>query len=437
MRKRTGDWRDLLSAYALALDAKKIYVGFIATVSTVILMVVVAFLYMWLAGKGLLPGQVEALAALGDPWGDSPLLWRFLEGSGLHMVGVFLPLLNPFHGGLVHLALSALLYAGLFWVWSGAGGVVSRLTALEYARDDLPTLAEGRAVVKSKRKALFLAPLMPFVAILFLALLNILGGFIASFWYVGRILLIVPGFPLLVASTLTIIFLALFGALSFGLMMPAVTVGGKDAFESWSTAYSYVLWGLRRFICYTLVVGVIGVIGAAVAWALTELLIYCIYRTVEMGFFSGTPWVLYEPGLSGGAFRIALLPGTGGFGGLLSGIIVALMVALRAIPVAYVFSYFFTANTIIFFLMRKDQDNIEIEEVYEEADEEEEVEGFVEGPVAGEEEAPAEEEPQPEQQAEEEGPAEQEAAEKEPEEESAPEEEEAEEEQEAEEEKGE
>jgi hypothetical protein len=408
MRKRTGDWRDLLSAYALALDAKKIYVGFVATLVTVVLMFVASALYTWLAGNGLVPQPPEALAGLGQLGGEDYLLSHFARGTGMHMLGTFLPLLNPFHGELAHFVLSVLLYVALFWIWSGAGGIVSRLAALEYARDDLPTLAEARATVKAKRSAYFFAPVMPLAVICVLTALNAVGGFVVNLPVLGRILLIFPGFPLLLATSVTIAFLVVFGVLSFGMMMPAIAVGGKDAFESWSTAYSYVLWGLRRFVCYTLIAGVIGIISAVVAWGLAELVIYLIHQTVNIGFFRQTEWLTYQTAVLGGRYCIILAPVGEGFTGVLAAILWYLLLAVRALPVAYVFAYFFTANTIIFFLMRKDQDNIEIEELYEEEGEEE---GLVEEAEAPEPAAPApeEEEPEAEAETEEEGAAEEEA----------------------------
>jgi len=395
MRKRTGDWRDLLSAYALALDSKKVYVGFLATLYTVAVMVAATIAYAEFHALGLVArdGYSPALVALGDPQGPGALLWHFVRGTGLQMLGTFLPLLNPLYdGSLGHFVLSALVYVALFWAWSAPGGVVSRLTALEYARDDMPLLHEARAMVRSRRSAYFLAPMMPFIVILFLSVLNLLGGLIASCpLYIGRILLIFPGLPLLLASTVVIVFLIVFGVLSFGLMTPAVSVGGKDAFESWSTAYSYVLWGLRRFICYTLLAGVIGAVASVVAWALAELLIYCIHQTVDIGYISATPWMAYFAGVTDGRFGVTLGPASGGLEAVLSGVVVVFMVALRALPAAYAFSYFFTANTIIFFLMRKDQDNIEVDEVYEEpAEEEGEVAGeAAEQPAAEQKEQPA------------------------------------------------
>ncbi len=411
MTNRTGDWRDLLSAYGLALDPKKVFVGFVAVLASVFVMVIAVEAYAMLDGPAHSVIELSTLRIESK----SPLLWHFSEGTGLFMLGQFLPLLNPFAGGNVtHFVISVLLYVALFYVWSGAGGAVSRLAALEYARDELPTLNEARQMVRARRKAYFLAPVMPLLLIVFLSILNALGGLVASVPYLGPILLVFPGWPLLVITTVLIVFLAVLGVLGFGMMMPAVSVEGKDAFESWSTAYGYVLWGLRRFICYTLVIGVIGLIAAVVAWAIGELLIYLIYQTVNLGFVRQMPWLIYEAGRvefgpAAGAWRIGLLPGPDPYMGVFSGILLALLLLVRAVPVGYVLGYFFTANTIVYLLMRKDQDGIEVDEVCEAAEETE-----LGVPPAPPEPEPAPEEPEPEEEPEqEEGPEQEEDEEQE------------------------
>jgi len=376
MRKRTGDWRDLLSAYSLALDAKKMCMGLLAIVYTIAVVGLTMVLYSVLGATGV-------IAELGEVSGENSMFLRLMDGEGAQVFAELSSIFNPFSGGLLHFVLSALMYTALFYVWTGPAGIVSRLAALEYARDDLPTLAEARQMVRSKRKAYFLAPMMPFLFVLFMCVLNLIGGFIASApWGIGRILLIFPGFPLLLASTVVMVFLLVLGVLSFGMMMPAVSVGGKDGFESWSTAYSYVLWGLRRFVCYTLLAAVVGLIAGFLACRLTDLLIYLVIKTVNLGYVRSTAWIEYTLTSTG----LQLAPAGDGFAGGTSNIYVTLLLIVRALPLAYIFSYFFTANTIIFLLMRKDQDNIEIDEIYEEVEEEEEIEPIEEAPTV---EAPA------------------------------------------------
>ncbi len=394
MSKRRGDWVDLLTTYALALKPNKIYVGFLAVLYTLFVMVVAVFVSSLLSQAGLLHSAKHWVGNPG-PYEDGGVLsflalaWR---GGGRSLVHAFVPLFNPFYAasagslvpGLVHFILSILTYIALFWVWSGAGGMISRLTALEYARDDLPTLGDARRMVRAKRSAYWLAPVWPLLFLVALVFLNFLGGLLASVPYVGRVLLVIPGFPLLFITSILIVMLILFGVLSFGLMMPAVSVGGKDALDGWSTSYTYVLWGSGRYIVYTALALFIGSNSVFVASKLTHLLVYVLARSVDLGYVVSAPWV----GLHG--YHISLQVGAaGGYTGYMQCIMGLLMLAVSALPYAYAVSFFFSAFTVIFFLLRKHVDNIEIEEIYEEAEEE--------GDEFEPEEPPApEEEPEPE-----------------------------------------
>jgi len=410
MRKRTGDWRDLLSAYGLAVDTKKIFVGFVAVVMTVIVMYVAAVIYAWCDGMHMLPydGATRDLVAVGRVQATGGLLTYFINGRGMAAVAAFLPLLNPFLGGhLVHFILSVLFYVGLAWVWSGSGGVISRLTALEYARGDLPTLAEAKEMVKAKRMSYFFAPLWPLIGIVLFSVMNALGGLVGSIPIIGRLLLIFPGMPMLIISTIIIVFLVVFSVLGFGMMMPSISVGGKDAFEGWSSSFSYILWGFGRVVCYTLLAGAIGFVAVLVANALVQLLIYAMYETVNIGFVRSLAWIKLEA--IPGASSVGVLPyewSESPFLCVTSGLLVPFFLALRALPVAFLFSYFFSANTVIFLLMRKHVDNVEIDDIYEEMEEEGEEE-LTPANEAGEgeekaEQGAAEEAPEAEDRAEEE-----------------------------------
>ncbi len=368
MRKRTGDWRDLLSAYSLALETNKVFVGFCAALLTALVMFGASLAYAWCGANGLLGPLKEVsapLAQLGTLGGERPLPWLLLAGRGLTALRDFLPLLDPFYGNLCHFALSILTYAALFCVWGYAGGVVSRLAVLEYAKDDLPTLGEARQTAGGRFASYVFALWWPLVIILVCTLMNTLGGVIASIPILGRFLLVFPGYPLLLISTGAIVFVVIVSVLALPMVVPAVSASGRGGLENWIAACSYVIYGLRRFVCYALLAGVVGLIAAVLAWAVVEMLIFFIFRTVSFGFL-GSPWMDYN--VVDGA-RV-LVPGTaGGWNGFFSFVMWILLLLLRGIPAGYAFSYFFTAGTVVFFLMRKSVDNVEIEEIYEEEEE--------------------------------------------------------------------
>jgi hypothetical protein len=409
MRKRSEDWRDLLATYTLAFDAKKLWVGFVAIVCTVFVVWAMSMVYARLAWT--MDNPAKSVSALCDFSGRAPAgegvrhylggpirrhlglykpnagIWYLVRtGAWPRVVKQFLPLLNPLHNGNVfHCLLSLLTWVLLFVPWTRYGGIISRLTVLEYAKDDLPTLREARESVGARWKDYWLAPVMPLLFIVVLIGMCALGGLVASIPILGRVLLIIPGFPMLLITSLLITLLAVLGVLSFGMMMPGISAGGKDGFDAFATAYSYVIWGLRKFILFSVILGIVGWIACLVVTALISAVLSVLSEGVDLGFLGS--WLLKGGGT---------MPGDSYFRAILLG----LFVPVYAVAAAYAFSYYFTGNTIMFFLLRKDQDNIDIDEIYEELEEEdfgeleaaEEGAAEAEGEEAGSDEAAAEEE---------------------------------------------
>jgi len=381
MKDRKGDWRDLLASHSLAIELKKLWLGFVAAVASIALLAIVALIYGWWFPS-------SKIGVVGQLWRADNLITSLLQGRGLANLRVLLPLFNPFRGGVAHLALSALLYFILLAVFTYCGGAITRIVALQYAKDDIPTLQDGLKMVRAKRRAYLFAPLTPLFGILAFGVANIVVGLIGSIPVVGPWLMVVLVPLCSVPGTVVMTFVAVLGVVSFGLMLPAVSIGGKDAFEGWSSAYSYLLWGFNRFVCYTLLAAVIGLLTTLVAFGITELFVYLLVKTVSMGIIGGT--LVHYVGGSGHAADV--LPVTGGSVGMavVSWVTVVIAFIARCLVPAYAISYFFTANTIICFLLRKHVDRIEVDQVYEEKPEEEapaeEEETGEEGPEA---EAPA------------------------------------------------
>jgi hypothetical protein len=405
MRKRSEDWRDLMAAYTLAFDPKKLFVGFIAVVCTVFVVWVMSMIYSCAAGAMEAPaGRVVALGQVKAGVVGSRVWDLVTAGEGARLYRYGRNLLNPFYNGnVIHFVISIATYVLLFLVWTRYGGIISRLTVLEYAKDDLPTLREAREAVGARWKDYWLAPVMPLLFIVVLTAMNALGGLVASVPFVGRILLIFPGFPMLLITSLIITLLAVILVLSFGMMMPGISAGGKDGFDAFATAYAYVIWGLRKFILFSVILLVVGYVATWVVNELIELLVQFLRESVELGFIGGMS-PLSDSGFSG--------VGDKWFHAILMG----LLVPVQAIAAAYVFSYYFTGNTIMYFLLRKDQDNIDVDEIYEELEEEDF--GELEAPEepeaaaeeAGEEAEEAQEEAGEEDSEESETPAEEETA---------------------------
>jgi hypothetical protein len=431
VRDVKGNWKDLLSAYSLALDCKKIYLGLVAVLLTLAVMTISSVLY-YVAG-----GPDAGVRALGAFDSLSFLPMWVVCGHGLSAVGEFLPLLNPLGGNYVHFFVS--LFFWILWLWCIARycGPITRLAALEYARDDIPSLREARALYQRKWRAYYFAPMAPLLAIGGLALLNLIAGLFARIPYVGGWLLL-PGYIFVIPFAIVLVFIAVFGLISFGLMFPAISIDGREAFDGWSRAYSYLLWGVNRFVGYVALAGALGIVAVLVAWGLGEASICGTVKSVRLGLGSRVRWVeyhrtykdeagllqaigavptrtvtrrqmvseraaggpeaaerLYYPAQPGsGRYRVlkigpsaprvrgpVLLPGMRGeprTGLVLSGWIAYIaLLGIRGLVAGYAVAYFFSAFTIVYFLMRKHIDRVDVTDVYldeEEEGEEEEIE---------------------------------------------------------------
>jgi hypothetical protein len=360
MRKRTGDWRDLLSGCVLKLSAEKAMLGFIAVLIIAFILLMGTLVDSAVIARGWTPTP----EALTDSAQSGDVLVSWVEAARIvprstDEAGTLMPrlwaLLNLFNGGLAHFIVSGLTYVALFWVLSGYGGTISRLVALDYARDDLPTLDEASQFVRARRMAFFLAPVAPLAIVAACALVNAVVGLVGWIPYFGRICMLV-GYPVALVFSLITLFVVVVGILAFGMMMPALAVGGKGALDGWITAFNYVLWSLVKFVLYAVIIIALGIVATAAAVGLVGLLNYIVDQTVGIGFLSSIPWAHYTtPDATPEATR---------YHAFFQVIMAVMRLIVCALPIVYAFSYYFSANTVLFFLMRKEVDNVDIDEIY-------------------------------------------------------------------------
>ena len=416
MATRQGDWRDLLGVYSRAFGAKKIWLGLVGVFATVLIVMVTASVYGWAADNGavkscefrhlgqfhhrdnillaLMRGKTVAevnrdrarARMVGGPH-VPPGLLRMLHtrmsagggagrpggrraGAGLGAFVEIAPVLNPFADNMVHFLISVFFYLALIRTWTYCGGAISRLTALEYARDDLPGLREATEMVCKKRRAYFFTPVIPFTAVLFCIVANSVIGLVGSIPGAGAWLMI-PGYLLAALVSILLAFFVVFGFLSFGLMMPVVSISGGDAFESWSASYSYALWGFGRLVLYRLLVWVIGLVAVMLAVVVAQVFLSALVGSVGIGVIGRNyDMVWFGKGIIGGVDPLVLAK-PGASNGVIGATAVLSVIAFgtRALVLAYAASYYFAANTVIAFLLRKHVDRIEVDEVYVEQEE--------------------------------------------------------------------
>jgi len=386
MRELRQDWRDIFLGFRIALDAKKIILGAAGLVLSLawIVGLTVILHYRPLALTDTshdavieavfrLPVAPGALKAVFNAPTSVPA-WKTAFFSTTP--GCFVTLLGDvFKDGFQFWECVGLLFylIGLLAIWSLIGGGITRIAAVELAKDERIELGEATNYSASKFWSYFWSPLVPILGVIFFAFwvwLFALPGRIP--WHVGEIwiLLCSLGLPLALLAGFLIVLIVIGGVTGLILMFPTISTEGTDAFDAISRAYSYVYSKPWRYIWYCLVALAYGI--AVVGF----VMVFACYMT---------SWTLATAQLGAGeaafggirTFALQTLLGNKEVvqpEGIqhASGAIVFLWVFIvAALAYGFAVSYACTASTIIYFLMRKAVDGTEMTEVYVEEEEEE------------------------------------------------------------------
>ena len=280
--------------------------------------------------------------------------------------------------GLCWLISQHWLYAVIFLAiallaWSLLGGAVYRIAALHAARDEKISIVAALRYSAGKLLSFFSAPLIPLAIILVLGLLLALGGLLGNIpWGIGA-LIIGAGFFLAILLGLLIAFLAIGLTAGFGLMYPTITVEGSDCFDAISRSFSYVFSRPWRTILYSLVALVYGTLCYLFVRLFAFLALMAARTFVGWGVFTGgrnvpegadrldALWPTPTFDNFHGPVNWAALSGAEALGALLLAIWVYLVAAVVA---AFLLSFYASAGTMIYLLLRRHVDATELNDVW-------------------------------------------------------------------------
>lgn len=380
MPERKENWQDMSYAFWAAFDVKRVLLGFIGVLVSVLWVCGILWLFSVLGFIKTGPATVFA-SFLKPP----------LEGA----CDIFSVFSLAFTSGdwKKYLPL-ALIMVGLLAIWSITGGAITRIASLEYAKGEKVGLVDSLKYSMKKFWSYFWGPMAPLVGVLFFVLLNVLGGLIGQIKFLD--VLIALTFPVILAISFLILFVGIVGVAGSGLMFPTISADGSDAFDAMSRAYSYVLSKPLGFIIYSTSAAAYGALCLFIAATGVNLLVNTSFVTVGIGMGEKLQNVVtainslaHPPGLAvnHGFVTQAKLA----FGALGSKTLVIttafllfylflIKMAVWAVAAAFAGS----AQSVLYLLMRKDVDGTEVEDVYIEEKETE----FV-APVPEPEPAPA------------------------------------------------
>ena len=363
------------------------------------------------AVSALLTGNIAAgLAEYGEP--GRP------RGAGGGQPGFLVQLMKA-RDGVCWLLSRHYVYAGIFClivlvIWSIFGGAIHRIAAVQAAREEKISLVQALRFSRGRFLGFFLAPLFPLALIGILGCVLMLGGLLGNIPIAGPFLVGLLFFFAILLG-LIIAFLAI-GLLGGGaLMFPTVAVEGSDSFDAISRSFAYVWSRPWRAALY----GAVAVVHGSICYLFVRFFAFLALSATHL-FVRGAIWKTAEsvPNVPDADTMDAMwakptfaslhewnweaMSGPESVGAVLLAIWVYLVIGG---VLAFVLSYFAGSTTTIYYLLRREVDATDLDEVYVDDEDEEppfEAPGQAEETAEEADEAPASAEPESDEAADEE-----------------------------------
>jgi hypothetical protein len=230
-------------------------------------------------------------------------------------------------------------------VWGIFGTAIGRIAAVERAAYTRLGVFRAVGFALKRRVALFVPPLSPllFVALFYLVLFPFGAIYRIVNPTADTIGAVFHFIPLLVAVPMALALLGL--AAGWPLFSMTVAIEDEDGFDALSRTYSYVRLKLWRYLAYTVCLWILG----AACLAIVEL-----FATVVTGIAAGAVRI-------GATDRVyqGVVQGTHAA----SGIHGFWTDCVRFAVTSWIYAYFWTAASVVFCLVRRDVDGVDLDDV--------------------------------------------------------------------------
>ena len=235
-------------------------------------------------------------------------------------------------------------------VWAFFGGAITRIAAVGFARQENLGWGQVAGFVRPRWGSYFAAPLAPilvtFGGAVFMGLLGLAMRTEAGLLVAGIV------WPLVLLGGFTMAFLLIGLFFSWPLMWATISAEGTDTFGALSHAYSYVCQRPLRYLLYAVLAAALGVLG----WLLVGTFAQWIIALASWGVSWGS-----------GVERITEVTNQSDLGPLGNAGVQLIYFwgnCLKMLAFGFVFSYFWVASTVIYFLLRRLVDATELDEVW-------------------------------------------------------------------------
>jgi hypothetical protein len=423
MRELKGDWRDLFNGFMVALDLRKCFLALLGIFVSICLCGGLTIVVGNSIDKIAVEPPPPGVLVLHKWWATQCQAWDVIfdgayqrgpDGAPLFGVDGFPQRVKT--GWAVRAGYSAAFILILLTIWSYFGGAISRIAAYEIAKDG--ERIETRKALQFARKkfwSFFWAPLICVIGFCFFAFCNYAGAFVAKlldYLVIGAPLAAVF-LPLVLLSGFIMTLIGLGTLSGLPLFAPAVAAEGTDSFDAVSRGFSYVYSRPWHYLWYQGVSGAYGYVCSAFVILFAITMCHLGIKASEEGFrlcglmerpkeekaefrnIANSSWAMilskdhvdcrmypWDP--------VSLVAAPHPYGRLqviankivgvdyadtevprtphrVAGFIVTLWLAVTlGLSLGYVVSFFFSQQTLIYYILRKKVDGIEMNEVFEE-----------------------------------------------------------------------
>lgn len=288
-------------------------------------------------------------------------------------------------------------------VWAFFGGIITRIAAVQFAGKERIDLKSAVMYVARRYLSYLLSPLVPIGVIAVIVIAMALYGLVALIPGVGDILLYGLLLPLVILGGVAIAVL-LVGLIGYPLMYTTVSAEGTDTFDALSRSYNYVFQAIWSYLWYALVAVAYGAVVVLFVVFMASLAVYMGKWAVSQAPFSKSTnrkpdyLFIYAPESFGWkelllrgspaeqARTVSIDPDTlrtrvtytdanptaakayyeslWGVEKIGAGMATFWLVLVFLLMIGFSYSYFWTASTMVYLLMRKKVDETDLDEIY-------------------------------------------------------------------------
>jgi len=262
-----------------------------------------------------------------------------------------------------HTIYSIILFAVVLVALSLAGGTICRIAALQFARSERTGLVPAAKFSRKRLSSLIAAPLGPFGIALLLGVPIILLGLVGNIPYAEELLagILLP-LALVLAPFIAVILIGAVAGLN--LMFPAIAYEDSDFFDAISRSFSSVYAKPWRMGFYTLVALLYGAVCYMFVRFFVFLLLWVTHGLLQLGLSNAKLEAIWpEPSFTVLIGPISVTPDAWSL--WLAALLIRIwLLVVVGLMISFVLSFYFSANTVIYALMRNRVDGTPLDEIY-------------------------------------------------------------------------